>query len=120
LPDEEVPADANGAVQDKSSVYTQLPDGDDANGGFFNEKNTSSTSLTDLARSNAASLEELSFSHNVDGAEAKQEDGNADKPPEDDSNAQDEATENPKKDVVDTMQAEPNNTGDECVQDPEV
>jgi hypothetical protein len=120
LPDEEVPADVNGAIQDKSSAYAQLPDGDDANEGFSDEMNTSSTSLTDLARSHAACLGESSSSHNVDGAETKQEDGNADKPPEDDSNAQDEATEDPKKDIVHTLQAEPNNTGNGRVQDPDV
>ena len=106
LPDEEVPDDMNGAIQGRSSAYAELPDGDDGNGGF---SNTSSTSLTDLARSNAVSLEEPSFSHNMDGVEAKQEDGNADKPP-DDSNAQDYAAEDLKKDVLDTLQAEHNNT----------
>jgi DHHC palmitoyltransferase len=116
LPDEEVLADVNGAIQDKSSAYVELHYDDDGNGGY---SNTSSTSVTDLARSKAASLEEPSFSHNVDGAEAKLQDGKADKPP-DDSNAQDEATDDPKKDVVDTQQAEPNNAGNERIQDSEV
>jgi hypothetical protein len=73
LPSQEAPAnDANGGANDnKSSGYAELDDGNDMNGVSSDEK-MSSTSLRDLARTNATSLGGSSSSHN--GDEVKQQD----------------------------------------------
>jgi hypothetical protein len=88
LPSQEAPGDnGNGDTENTTTAYAVLEGGNDVNGVSSDEK-MSSTSLRDLARTNATSLGGSSSSHN-EGVEVSQQDGN--EPPEDENDAKAES-----------------------------